>query len=225
IPGSVLLLYFLHLLREGLSTKRFLYGCTVIGVILCFTVLPVKGMLTGKISFPHMVKERSATLKHLAIDPSFLGRMELTSYVLPKVQKSPIVGTGLGDQIFYKKLALSGVSVVYSHGSLSTSIIPHKNNIISWLDMSYLNVLWKMGIIGLLTFLGLYIVFVKRCWFIFKHSENEFEKWSSLGILTGIVGLLFTGLLSAILVGYRFNLTWAALMGIIELQAQRIEKA
>ncbi|MFA5032715.1 MAG: O-antigen ligase family protein [bacterium] len=226
IPGSVLLLYFLHLLREGLSTKKFLYGCTVIGVILCFTVLPVKDMLTGKISLPHMVKERSATLKHLAIDPSFLGRLELASYVFPRIKKNPIIGTGLGDTVFYK-LITAGAAVIYSSSGKNTPFvtrIPKSRTVVAWLDVSYLNVLWKMGIIGLLAFLGLYVVFVKRCWFVFKNSKYGFEKWSSLGILTGIIGLLFTGVLSAILVGYRFNFAWAALMGIIELQAQRIEK-
>lgn len=227
IPVSVFLLYFLYLIREKFSVKKFLIGGAIIGIILCFTVFPVKDIFTGKISMPHMVKERAATLKYLTTDPSLLGRLELASYVLPKIKQSPIIGTGFGDVVFYKFI-LAGVAVVYTspnrQGNPFYTRLPKARTIIPWLDVSYLNVLWKMGFLGLTAFLILYSVFMKRCWFVFKNSTNEFEKWSSLGIFTGFIGLLFTGILSAILVGYRFNFTWAVLMGIIELQAQRIEK-
>ena len=225
VPLSILLVLFLYLCRKKASLRQFLYTGIGVVIVSLFVFLPTKELLTRQVTLKHAVQYRANTFKRLKLDPSLLGRLELASYVLPRVRKHPIIGTGLGDMVFYKITSTwAGITYSPTEGYILGVPPPKSRAPIKWLDISYLNVLWKTGIIGLFFFIGLYVVFIKRCLFVFKNATNDFEKWSSLGIFVGFTSLLAIGFLSAILVGYRFNFTWAVLMGIIELQAQRIEK-
>lgn len=225
VPLSVLLVLFIYLCREKASLRQFLYAGVGVAVVSLFLFLPTKGLLTKEVTLKQAVQGRVATFKRLKLDPSLLGRLELASYVLPRIRKHPMVGTGLGDVVFYKTMSPGAVVAYSSAGSYNYIYsVPPCRASIKWLDVSYLNVLWKTGMIGLFFFIGLFVVFIKRCLFVFRNATNDFERWSSLGIFVGFTSLLAVGFLSAVLVGYRFNFTWAALMGIIELQAQRIER-
>ena len=217
VPLSLLFILLLYLWRERISAKHFLYAGVGVTVVIMFLIFPVKELMTKQVNLQHTVKSRFESLTRLKTDLSWLGRAELASYVLPRVKKHPIIGAGLGDEVFYKVVPL-----IYPGVSLNKYVFKPAV-IIRWLDCTYLHLLWKTGVIGMFLLIGLYTVFMKRCWFVFKNAGNDFEKWSSTGIFVSFTALLTISFLSAILIGYRFNLTWAALMGIIELQAQRIE--
>ncbi len=217
VPLSILAILLLYLWREKVSAKYFLYAGVGVAIVIIFLIFPVKNLITRQVTLQHIVKNRAESFTRLKTDLSWLGRAELASYVLPRVKKHPIIGTGLGDEVFYKIVPL-----IYPGVSLNKYVFKPAI-IIKWVDSTYLQLLWKTGSVGLFLFIGLYVVFLKRCLFVFNNSINNFEKWTSLGIFVGFVSLSTIGFLSAILVGYRFNFTWAALMGIIELQAQRIE--
>jgi len=223
IPLSLLLVLFLYLRREKISIRYFLYAVVSVSAIVLFLLFPIKGLLEKQEALHYAIKNRITSLTQLKTDPSFLGRAEVISYILPRIQKHPILGVGLGDVVSYRAMPAGAAIYSLAGEEFSYKFTAFHKVTIPWIDVSYFNVLWKMGITGLFLFIGLYIVFINRCWFVFKNTTNNFEKWSSLGIFVSFIELLFISFLSPILVQYRFNLTWAALMGIIELQAQRIE--
>lgn len=226
IPLSLIFVFLLYLRREK---KPLFHYFTSTRIVMMSVILLLMWFSTKKIIMSHSIFRdifhlRVLSLSQLSTDSSFLGRVELSSYVWGKIKKHPLVGTGLGDIVWYKGINLIGLRVFAISGPFFPILLSEPIPIIYWLDNSYLTILWKLGIIGLILFIGLYTVFMKRCWFVFKNTENEFEKWASLGIFVSFASLLAIAFLSAILVGYRFNLTWAVLMGVVELWAQRIEK-
>jgi O-antigen ligase len=224
IPLSLLFALLLYLRKERKEIHHFVYAGVGIAFVVLFILFPIKKMIIGQENLRSSLQSRIASLTRLRTDLSLLGRVELVSYVWPKIKKSSIVGTGLGDVVRYKFAPSGAAYFLLGEGGASYRFITVRGATIRWMDISYFQVLWKIGVIGLILFIGLYTVFIRRCWFVFKNTTSDFEKWASLGIFVSFITLLAIAFLSAILVGYRFNLTWAVLMGIVELWAQRIER-
>ncbi|MEO0110689.1 MAG: O-antigen ligase family protein, partial [candidate division WOR-3 bacterium] len=148
---------------------------------------------------------RFASFKILEYDVSLLARMELGKYVIEKVRQSPFLGVGLADFVRYRYFPTLGRFNVYL------------------LDNTYLQLLWKTGILGLTLFLGMMGFFLARAWFILKKGRTTFDKIIGSSIFFSFLTLMISGLQCAILVGYRFNLVWAVLAGITELRAREIK--
>ena len=85
------------------------------------------------------------------------------------------------------------------------------------LDNSFAYILWKMGIIGFILFMFIYIQFFIKGLFIYIHSKVLFHKQLIAAILSAIAGLCVIGLTNACLVRYRFIIFWALLLAIVEL--------
>lgn len=200
-----LFLQYIYYIKDTAQGKKFNVYLLPISIIMVIVFLGII-LLQAIPGVQDMLGGRFATFGILEYDLSLLARAELAQYVFQRVSEAPFLGTGLGDFLRYQYFATLGRFNVY------------------WLDNTYLQVLWKTGIIGSILFFGFLVVFFKRAWFVLKNSITPFDKIISSSVFFSILALAISGLQCGILIGYRFNFVWAILMGIIVLKAQELKK-
>ena len=112
------------------------------------------------------------------LDYSVLARLTAWSKALYLVKKSPVIGHG-----FYSFRSISVEKyndlMLKYHGS--THMATHNG---------YLNILTGAGIVGMLVFLYFIFSCMKLAWDIFSKTTDPFWKGASIGIFTGMIGLL-----------------------------------
>jgi O-antigen ligase len=202
IPFSIALLVVLYAAHRHIRVRDML----ILGGVAGFAALAILGytMLTRGATAGHQaIAARVGTLRHLSGDMSLAFRGDLGFQAFSRFVKHPILGTGLGDHLRYR-------------------LVPQPDYFF-FMDFSYMWVLWKLGIIGLIPLLGLYFMFLKRTWFVYRHTADRFQRASASGILVAFIALLMVGFESGILIIYRFNLVWAILMGIMESWTRQIK--
>jgi O-antigen ligase len=148
---------------------------------------------------------RAESLRSLSEDVSLLARVDFGLQAVSRWSRNPILGEGLGTFLHYR--------------------IADPRPGFPVMDNSYLNTVWKLGLLGLLPFLALYALFLKRIWFVYRHARDEFQMLCAAGTFVAFVMLIILGVESGVLVVYRFNLLWAALMGIFERWAYQIRQS
>lgn len=203
VPLAIFLQY-VYFIRDSFKiqkVKSFLLPIIIIVVVGISGIM----LLQGIFGVSNLFGWRFATFQVLEYDISLLARAELAQYVFEKVSSAPLFGSGLGDFLRYQYFATLGRFNVY------------------WLDNTYLQVLWKTGIIGLVLFLGFLTLFLKRAWFVLKNATTAFDKIIGSGIFFSFFALMISSLQCGILIGYRFNFVWGILMGITELKARELE--
>lgn len=134
-------------------------------------------------------------------DASWQIRWQEIVRVLPQINENLIFGAGLG----------------------ATTISRHRLILQITVDNSYVYVLWKMGIIGLLSFLSIHYMLIKRCRLVLKHTKIVDEKIFATTILLNTIGMLLIGVTNAGIAHYRFLFIWLALMASIELTARKYD--
>jgi len=200
-----LFLQYLYFMKESLRRKKviaYLLPILIVGLIAVMGIMVLEGLF----GVSNLLGERFASFKFLESDFSLLARAELSKYVLEKVYFSPFFGVGLADFLRYQYFPTLGRFNVY------------------WLDNTYMQLIWKTGVIGTLLFLGFLYYFLKRAWYVLKNSVETFDKIIGSSIFFSFVALAISGLQCGILAGYRFNFIWAILAGITEIKAQEIKK-
>jgi O-antigen ligase len=200
-----LFLQYLYFIRENLKRKKLITYLLPILIVILIAVLGFM-LLEGLFGVSNLLGERFASFKFLESDLSLLARAELSKYVVDRVRFSPFFGVGLADYLRYQYFPTLGRFNVY------------------WLDNTYMQLLWKTGIIGTLLFLGFLYYFLKRAWYVLKNSVETFDKIIGSSIFFSFAALAISGLQCGIMVGYRFNFVWAILAGITEIKAQEIKK-
>lgn len=205
VPLAIFLQY-LYFMKDVLRKTHLLNYVLPILIIGMIGILGIM-LLQGLFGISNLLSERFATLKILEYDISLLARAELSRYVLERVHNAPIFGVGLADFLRYQYFPTLGRFNVY------------------WLDNTYMQLIWKTGIIGILLFLIVLYYFLRRTWFVLRNANTPFDKIVGSSVFSSFVALAISGLQCGILVGYRFNFVWAALMAIVEIRAQEIEKS
>ena len=110
-----------------------------------------------------------------------------------------IIGRGIGD-VFYSKVRFEMKDFV---------------------DNSFAWVLWKMGILGLLAFLSIFVAFFQRFIYLLRKGVDNETFIYVMAIGLNICGLLVVALTNACLVHYRFIIIWAASVGALEMIYRR----
>lgn len=195
---------YLYFIRTGAGEKRlysYIFPILIIIIIGLFGLM----LLNTFFGVERLLGGRFASLKILEYDVSLLARMELGRYVIEKVEQSPFLGVGLADFVRYRYFPTLGRFNVYL------------------LDNTYLQLLWKTGILGSILFLGMMVFLLLRAWFILRNGLTDFDKIIGSSIFFSFFTLMISGLQCSILVGYRFNLVWAILAGITEIRAREIK--
>ncbi len=83
-------------------------------------------------------------------------------------------------------------------------------------DNSFIFLLWKMGIIGLFSFMLIYFLLFKRMLRLLKMPLKSNEKIVIMTILWNFVGMLIVAISNASLAHYRFIFVWATMIAIVE---------
>ena len=122
--------------------------------------------------------------------------------MIDKTRQNPILGMGIGDRIM-RTLLRPGLA--------------------HYVDNSYVYVYWKMGLLGLFSFLLVWFLFLKRCIFVLKHKIDEKSRLIVISSLAIFIGLALIALTNACLALYRFNIIWALTIGSVEIIARRVE--
>jgi len=203
VPFSVALLAVLYVVHRHLRSRDLVLA----GALSATAILVIAGyiLLTKGASAGHQaIAARAGTLKELSVDLSLAVRIESGFQALKRALSAPLFGCGLGDHFRPNLVYLKSESYL--------------------LDFSYMQVFWKLGVLGLAPLIALYAVFMKRVWFVYRRTDDLFQRRVAIGVFVSFVALLMIGFESGILINFRFNLVWAVLMGVFELWKQRIEK-
>ncbi len=198
VSWSVILVwYLLKLSSPGIHSYA-----VRISILLILGVL-VSSLFVGRVlnyRAEHIV-ERMQTLSALWSDPSLFIRFDECAQAMSRV-KNIWIGNGLGDFIFQR---IRGVRA-------------------NFVDNSYFFFVWKMGLVGLLAYLGIVFVFLKRCLFVYRKSPDDELRYFAIVAFSSFVGLQFLAQATACVAVYEFNPVWAILIGTVEMNARRLEK-
>ncbi|MBN1479531.1 hypothetical protein EH223_16555 [candidate division KSB1 bacterium] len=198
---STLLLWGFSLIREGVSIKNFLKF--VLFLIAASAFIVTVAFFIDKFflgSTLLTLVERFNTLMKLSTDMSLKVRMGEISHAMQQWRYVPIIGTGFGATIN---------PVILEH---------YPNNAV---DNSYAVFLWKGGIIGLLIYLSITVLFFYRGFYVFKNTHNRNAQRLAAALLAGLAGLMVIALTNSCLAYYRYNIFWAMTLATIEVMYWR----
>ena len=124
--------------------------------------------------------------------------IRLISYlkVYDTVKHDLILGKGLGHTIKIRLLSLQPKNLV---------------------DNSYISLIWKMGIIGLIIFMLLIIIMLKQFFFILRNNKDPLMVNTSIIITCVFGGQLINSLACVAITQYNYNYIWASLIALHEL--------
>jgi O-antigen ligase len=122
-------------------------------------------------------------------------------------------------------LALRDVigQIIFGQGLGATIISPDRRFVLITPDNAYVYILWKMGVVGLISFLVMQFLFIKRCIFVLRRALVESDKIIALTGLLNIIGLLIVGFANACISQYEYLVIWTAIMGAVETTARKYE--
>lgn len=146
-----------------------------------------------------LVQARAETVMNWQQDTSLMMRAEMYHSAWKEFLSSPFIGRGLG-------------SLVHVHDWQYQL----------WIDSSYMVLMWKMGIIGLISYLAIMLVALNRSYQVFIKTEKSFYQWFSGGFFSAFSGFMVLGFISPVLLKYRFNIIWAILFACIEYMHMKV---
>jgi hypothetical protein len=90
-------------------------------------------------------------------------------------------------------------------------------------DQSYVYLIWKTGVIGLLSFLYMYFVFFKRgIGSLLKKISNQ-DRVFVLAAMLNMAGMMLVAMTNASIPHYRLMFVWAGFFGLTEAIARKYE--
>jgi len=188
---------------KKLSAQRIIFYL----ILLTLPMYLVRDMGGGngqQVTSGESIQYRTQSVASPLEDSSFLMRVEFSYYAFLKFLENPVFGSGLHDHLKYKIFNIDDSANYY-------------------IDNSWLYILWKGGIIGLLLFLWLYIRFFKTAYFVFHNSKNLKTKYLCLGILSGFLGLSLLGFLSPLLIKYKTNALIVLIFAYVEFERYNLD--
>lgn len=186
--GVNLFIYFKDRKYSINKITRFSLSAISIVVVIFLVIHKIVGT-----NMMDLVEQRVGSIANWEQDTSLNMRAEMNAAVWKEFLSSPIWGKGLG-------------AIVHVHDWQYQL----------WIDNTYMVLLWKFGILGFLCFITILFVVLKRSYYVYAHTDNMFYKWFSGGTFSAFMGLAVLGLISPVLIKYRFNIIWALIMACIE---------
>ena len=197
---GVIFSFFVFVIFSILRTKiNFKKVMILLLVLLIFVGLFAAAvtLLQNKIksSSTYTLSQRVGSLQNLETDYSLFIRFVEIKQALKQVGNLSFFGAGIGKHI------TRFANQTYS-------------NIV---DNSYFYIYWKLGWMGVLSFLSIYFLFLYRCIRVLFKSNNKLDQIISLSAISGMCGLFLVALTNISLVLYRFNLVWGLVIASIEI--------
>ncbi|MFO7891893.1 MAG: O-antigen ligase family protein [bacterium] len=194
---SIIALFFLYYNQKGLKLKNIIKFLIIIILILAFFAVVI--LLVDYFLFDSALitlLERLESLTNLKEDTSLAIRLNEIKNALHNWKNNIFLGTGLGDSI----------NLVTLH-HVSPNIV----------DNSYIFVLWKTGIIGLILFLFLLLYFLQKGIKIYFTSQDTIIKTITSAAVSSLFGLMIIALTNVCLIHYRFIIIWSIILGSISI--------
>jgi O-antigen ligase len=149
----------------------FLFGLASIVVFFAFFGELANSILKG-------VAVRLVRASALLADPSLRNRESESAALFREIFKSPILGHGLGATFTFHNTILQRTQVSdYSHNA-------------------YLFLWFKLGIVGLITFLSAYLLKLRDCYRAYRKVQDRFVKSTQLGIFCTLTTMLLISVTS-----------------------------
>ncbi len=184
----VLVLIFLFKSGKGIATRII-----IILMILSFSGSSIL-MFNTIVKSNKILEARTTELDEEGLE-TFSIAVRILSYleILNKVKDDLIIGLGVGDEVETPYLNKPVINVV---------------------DNSYIVILWKLGIIGILIFIAIFVIFIYQMTYLINNGSDEY-KIISIIFISNIFGQFVNGLACVILVLYHLNIIWVSQIAII----------
>jgi len=198
------LVLFIYTRREFIRTHRNLFfRYTITALILISTgFAAIQAATNGK--FLTTISSRIfifLNIGELSKDISWQIRWTEIDDVLQNIDKFWLFGQGFGASFVTRCRYMVALTV----------------------DQSYVYLIWKTGIIGLLSFLYMYFVFFKRgIGSLLKKISNQ-DRIFILAALLNMAGMMLVALANVSIPHYRLMFVWAGLFGLTEAIARKYE--
>ena len=191
---------FIFFYQRGFSIRRILFvflialiACTLLFSIAIFILTRVTAGGTILVLLKRLIS--LVNFEYLQVDSSAYVRITEIKQALSKINGIQwLIGRGIGDTFY--------------------SFLRTKTK--SYVDNCYAWVMWKMGIIGLISFLAIFVIFFQRSIFLLKKCAKSEENIYVMTLFLNIAGLLVVALGNASLVQFRYIMIWAISMGVME---------
>jgi hypothetical protein len=197
-----IVLFFYYLSRKKLNLIKVIF-LTLTLLAPIFFIGDKRKEINPDDEQTQFVKYRTESISNPLEDTSLLQRVEFAVYAIQRFLENPIFGKGPGDYLKYKLF--------------SSMKAPHY-----YMDSTWLYVLWKTGIVGLMLYLWIYFRFCKATYFVLINTKNKYTKILSLGLIAGFIGLGFLGLLSPLLIKYKTNVLIVFLFAYVEFERRSL---
>ena len=170
-----------------ISKRKLFFAFCVLGAVSIFFL-------------PSSIINRIASVGNVA-DSSTLYRVYIWKGTLDMLKDYWITGVGLGTDAF---------NCVYPLYSYTAITAPHSHNL-------YLVIFSETGIVGMIAFALIVLLFYKKLFVIIKHSANKNLKYISTGLVAAMSGFLLQGMFDNVWYNYRiFLLFWIYIaLGVI----------
>lgn len=163
-------------------------------IVLFFFIFLLFSVGYEYIQVNKLISERVDTFKEGIETRSMLIRFVAYNQVFKRIKDHLIIGKGFGDKLY--------VPIFYQ-------------NKISFVDSSYLQTLWKMGLVGIVIFFFIIGNVFKKIYYILKYSSNKVYLLFSFSIGLSLLIAIVNGLTCVVLTQYYFNFIWGSFMAII----------
>lgn len=167
-----------------MSSKKMFLIMTAMGVVALFFL-------------PDSVMTRLLSIGNLA-DSSTSYRVYIWQGTMDMLKDFWLTGIGVGTSAF------NHVYPIYAFGAISA---PHPHNL-------YLLLLSEMGILGLLVFVALMIVVLKKLFCTANNSKDRTLSVFSSALFSGLVGFLVQGIFDNVWYNYRVFLFFFIIIGL-----------
>lgn len=140
-------------------------------------------------------------------------RVDLLKKGLEMWKDNPVLGLGPGNFSYNEIDTVTGLRVFYSHDAYN---FPEHIYGYSHLHNEILNVAVQMGILGVIAFLGMWVVFIRGC-FRFWKRERERDPHAAasvLGCAGAVAGILAGGMFQCFYTDIEVGMLWWFIVGL-----------
>ncbi len=153
--------------------------------------------IIGLFFLPESIMNRVLSIGNLS-DSSTSYRMYIWEGTVHMLQDFWATGVGVGSDAF------NHIYPIYSYGAISA---PHPHNL-------YLLILAETGIVGLIVFIALICVLVKKLFVTANRSQNSFLRTFAAILLSATIGFLIQGVFDNVWYNYRLFLFFFIVVGL-----------
>lgn len=182
---SILLLSIIYIFKSGEKKKRIIIISLLLILITCISLFILNRYNLNR----KILSRRTEVIENQDItELSLLIRILSYIEIAEKLQGKWLQGLAIGDEIRTTYLNRSIMNIV---------------------DNSFLVIVWKFGILGLLCFMIIFIIHFRQLIRLTRNSEEHEILVYIIVILTSLIGQMVNGLACVIMILYHYNFIWA----------------